>query len=103
MRNLQVPVRAAKSVGLYTAGGIVFTISPIHTDEYFARKTRELIALGVDAVYLKDASGFADAGTHRDADSGIKGSLRRFAASTPFALSYGACSLLRDQGHRTWR
>ncbi len=57
MRNMEVPVRAAKSVGLYTAGGVAFSLSPVHTDEYFARKTRELIALGVDAVYLKDASG----------------------------------------------
>lgn len=57
MRNMIVPVRAAKSVGLFVAGGIVFSSSPVHTDEYFARKTRELMALGVDAIYLKDASG----------------------------------------------
>src|SRR5262245_36239500 len=57
MRNMEVPVRAAKDVGLYTAGGIVYTLSPVHTDEYYARKTRELVALGVDAVYIKDPSG----------------------------------------------
>jgi oxaloacetate decarboxylase alpha subunit len=57
MRNMQVPVRAAKNVGLYTAGGVVYTVSPVHTDDYYARKTRELVGLGVDAVYLKDPSG----------------------------------------------
>lgn len=57
MRNMQVPVRAAKKVGLYTAGGIVYTVSPVHTDEYYARKTRELVNLGVDAIYIKDPSG----------------------------------------------
>jgi oxaloacetate decarboxylase (Na+ extruding) subunit alpha len=57
MRNMEVPVRAAKRVGLYTAGGIVYTVSPVHTDEYYARKVRELVALGVDAVYIKDPSG----------------------------------------------
>ena len=57
MRNMQVPVRAAKKVGLYTAGGIVYTVSPVHTDDYYARKTRELVGLGVDAVYIKDPSG----------------------------------------------
>ncbi len=57
MRNMEVPVRAAKRVGLYTAGGVVYTLSPVHTDEYYARKTRELVELGVDAVYLKDPSG----------------------------------------------
>ena len=57
MRNMEVPVRAAKHVGLYTAGGVVYTLSPVHTDAYFARKTRELVRLGVDAVYIKDPSG----------------------------------------------
>jgi oxaloacetate decarboxylase alpha subunit len=57
IRNMQVPVRAAKKVGLYTAGGVVYTVSPVHTDDYYARKTRELVSLGVDAVYLKDPSG----------------------------------------------
>ncbi len=57
IRNMQVPVRAAKKVGLYTAGGVVYTLSPVHTDEYYERKTRELVKLGVDAVYVKDPSG----------------------------------------------
>jgi oxaloacetate decarboxylase alpha subunit len=57
MRNMEVPVRAAKRVGLYTAGGVVYTVSPVHTDDYYARKTKELIKLGVDAIYLKDPSG----------------------------------------------
>ncbi len=57
MRNMQVPVRAAKKVGLYTAGGIVYTLSPVHTDDYYACKTRELVGLGVDAIFIKDPSG----------------------------------------------
>ena len=57
MRNMRVPVRAAKDVGLYVAGGVVYTVSPVHTDDYYAKKIRELAALGVDAVYLKDPSG----------------------------------------------
>jgi oxaloacetate decarboxylase (Na+ extruding) subunit alpha len=57
MRNMEVPVRAAKKVGLYTVGGVVYTLSPVHTDDYYARKTRELIKLGVDAIFIKDPSG----------------------------------------------
>jgi len=57
IRNLEVPVRAAKRVGLYTAAGVVFTVSPVHTDAYYAGKIRALVALGVDAVFLKDPSG----------------------------------------------
>jgi len=57
MRNLEIPIRAAKEHGLYVVGGLVYTHSPVHTDEYYAKKASELIALGVDAVFLKDASG----------------------------------------------
>jgi oxaloacetate decarboxylase alpha subunit len=57
MRNMEVPIRAAKRVGLYVDGGIVYTLSPVHTDAYYARKVKELIALGADAVFLKDPSG----------------------------------------------
>ena len=57
MRNLEVSIRAAKQVGLHTVGGLVFTESPVHTDEFYASKARELIKLDVDGVYIKDASG----------------------------------------------
>ena len=70
MRNMEVPVRAAKKVGLYTAGGVVYTVSPVHTDDYYARKITELVALGVDAVYIKDPSGLLDARAGAHAGSG---------------------------------
>lgn len=57
MRNLEIPIRAAKRCGLYVVGGLVYTYSPVHTDRYYVGKAKELIALGVDAIFLKDASG----------------------------------------------
>ncbi len=57
MRNMMVPVRASRAAGLTVAGGIVYTVSPVHTDAYYAGKARELVGLGVDAVFLKDPSG----------------------------------------------
>lgn len=57
MRNLEIPIKAAKRHGLYVVGGLVYTFSPVHTDEYYVRKAKELIALNVDAIFLKDASG----------------------------------------------
>lgn len=57
VRNLTVSVKAAKEAGLYVDAGVVYTISPAHTDEYYARKAREIVALGVDALFLKDPSG----------------------------------------------
>jgi oxaloacetate decarboxylase alpha subunit len=57
IRNLEVPVRAAKRVGLHTVGGLVYTHSPVHTDAYYAAKATQLKALDVDGIYLKDPSG----------------------------------------------
>lgn len=57
IRNLEIPIRAAKKHGLYVVGGLAYTYSPVHTDEYYAKKAKELVKLGVDAVFIKDASG----------------------------------------------
>src|SRR5262249_45502973 len=57
MRNLEIPIKAAKRQGLYVAGGLVYSLSPVHTDAYYVAKVRQLIAHGVDAVFVKDASG----------------------------------------------
>jgi len=57
MRNMEVPVRAGKKVGLYVDAGVVYTVSPVHTDQYYARKIKELVALGADAIFIKDPSG----------------------------------------------
>ena len=57
VRNLEVPVRAAKANGIHTVAGFVYTVSPVHTDDYYAAKVREMVALGVDGIFLKDPSG----------------------------------------------
>ena len=57
IRNLEVPMRAARSAGLFVTGWLIYAISPVHTDEYFAEKARELVKLGVDGVVLEDPSG----------------------------------------------
>ena len=57
MRNLEIPIKAAKKHGLYVVGGLAYTFSPVHTDHYYANKAKELVAHGVDAIFVKDASG----------------------------------------------
>ncbi|MCP1673633.1 oxaloacetate decarboxylase alpha subunit [Natronocella acetinitrilica] len=56
-RNLEVPIKAAKAAGIYTVAGFVYTVSPVHTDEYYVQRIKEMIALGADAIFLKDPSG----------------------------------------------
>lgn len=56
--NIVYILRHAKARGGYTAGALVYGHSPVHTDELYARKTRELIERAqVDAIMLKDACG----------------------------------------------
>lgn len=57
MRNLEIPIREARRHGLYVVGGLAYTYSPVHTDAYYVAKAKELIAHGVDAIFVKDASG----------------------------------------------
>jgi len=57
MRNLEIPIKEAKRHGLYVVGGLAYTFSPVHSDEYYVKKAHELVAHGVDAVFVKDASG----------------------------------------------
>ncbi|MGH3357252.1 MAG: hypothetical protein ACRDO7_00520, partial [Nocardioidaceae bacterium] len=56
-RNLELSVRVGKEEGLHVCAGLVYTYSPVHTDEYYQGIARELVELGVDSVMIKDPSG----------------------------------------------
>jgi oxaloacetate decarboxylase (Na+ extruding) subunit alpha len=55
--NLAPSIRTAKEVGVYVVGALVYSLSPVHTDSLLVQKAREFVALGVDAVLLKDPGG----------------------------------------------
>src|SRR3989304_2040958 len=46
-----------RKLGLQIAVNLSYSISPRHTDEYYARKTREIVAFKPDRIYLKDQGG----------------------------------------------
>jgi oxaloacetate decarboxylase alpha subunit len=50
-------VKFAKDVGLEVVMGLVFSISPKHTDEHYAQKVQDAAKLNVDMIYLKDSGG----------------------------------------------
>ncbi len=50
-------VERAKRIGLGTVLNLTFSVSPKHSDEYYARKAREAAALEPDFVCLKDPGG----------------------------------------------
>ncbi|GAB34878.1 carboxyl transferase [Gordonia otitidis] len=50
-------VKVAQSNGAQALPCILYADSPYHTDEYYAARTRELVALGADGIELEDAAG----------------------------------------------
>ncbi len=50
-------VRFARDAGLQVVLALVYSVSPRHTDEHYARKAREAARLKPDRIYLKDPGG----------------------------------------------
>ena len=56
--NIVGILRKVKELGMEAVGSVVFCQSPVHTDEFYARKTRELIErAGIDVMMIKDPGG----------------------------------------------
>lgn len=55
--NLKLSIDASKKYGLHVSVILFYTISPIHTDEYYANKASELARLGADSICIRDPSG----------------------------------------------
>jgi pyruvate/oxaloacetate carboxyltransferase len=56
-RNIESSVRSGKAAGMKVNGWMTYTLSPVHTDAYYVERTRELLALGVDYMCIKDPTG----------------------------------------------
>ena len=50
-------IPAFKNMGLRVSISLAYTLSPRHTDEYYAQKTREILPFAPDVIYLKDQGG----------------------------------------------
>lgn len=54
--------RVAKEYGSQVAGTVFYSLSPVHTDEYFASKTEEVAAVPeIDSILFYDTAGCLDA------------------------------------------
>lgn len=54
-RNMESTIRSTVAHGMHAVGSIVYSISPVHTDEYYITKAKELVSMGVHSVQLKDS------------------------------------------------
>jgi oxaloacetate decarboxylase alpha subunit len=58
MERLEYLVRVAKAEGAEVIPSLMYTLSPVHTDELYAGKVKKLVDMGgVDAIHVEDASG----------------------------------------------
>jgi oxaloacetate decarboxylase (Na+ extruding) subunit alpha len=56
-RNMESTIRFTLAHDMHSVASLVFSISPVHTDEYYVRKAKELVKMGVHGVQLKDSGG----------------------------------------------
>ena len=97
-RNLESSVRSAHEVGMKVNAMMTYTLSPVHTDAYYVERTRELVALDVDFISIKDPDRAADARARAHAVSCGRAGGRQHSAADAFALPVGTVARgLRDR------
>ncbi len=56
-RNMRKAIEIAKKVGAIVKGVLSYTISPVHTVEYYVNVAKELVNMGIDIISIKDQAG----------------------------------------------
>ncbi|MFT6268465.1 MAG: oxaloacetate decarboxylase alpha subunit [Alphaproteobacteria bacterium] len=57
VRNLTTAVKATKDVGAHAQGTLAYTISPVHTLQFWLDMAKQVEDLGVDSICIKDMAG----------------------------------------------
>lgn len=57
VRNLRVSIEAVKAAGKHAQGTICYTTSPVHTIDAFVEQAKQMAAMGVDSIAIKDMAG----------------------------------------------
>ncbi len=56
-RNLETAIKAAKKEKAHVQACISYTLSPVHTNDYFVAYAKQLEAMGADSICIKDMAG----------------------------------------------
>ncbi len=57
LRNMETAVKACKKYGGTAEVAMSYTVSPVHTEEYFVNLAKQIEAMGADLICIKDMSG----------------------------------------------
>jgi len=73
LRNLETSVKAIKKFGGHCQMCICYTISDIHTVDYYVNLTAEMVKMGADSIAIKDMAGILTPSVAYKLVKGIKG------------------------------
>ncbi len=71
-RNMKKSIEVAKKVGATVKGVLSYTISPVHTVEYYVKIAGELVNMGIDIISIKDQAGLLSPKVAYDLVSALK-------------------------------
>ncbi len=54
IRNLESAIKFTKKYGGHCEPAISYTISPVHSEDYFVKLAKELVQMGADSICIKD-------------------------------------------------
>lgn len=72
LRNMETPMKAVKENGGHVQACLSYTISPVHTVEYFVEKFEKLSKMGADSLCIKDMAGMISPQRAYDIIKGVK-------------------------------
>jgi pyruvate carboxylase subunit B len=72
LRNMEVPMKAVKDNGGHVQACLSYTISPVHTVDYFVGKFKKLANMGADTLCIKDMAGMISPQRAYDIIKGVK-------------------------------
>jgi len=72
LRNMKTPMKAAKENGGHVQACLSYTISPVHTVDYFVTNFKELEKMGADSLCIKDMAGMISPKRAYDIIKGVK-------------------------------
>ena len=70
--NLKVAIEADVEAGAMASGTISYTVSPVHTNEAYVKMVKELQAMGVASICIKDMAGILTPANAYDLVAAIK-------------------------------
>lgn len=72
IRNMKTAIESALKTGKLVEGAICYTVSPVHSVDYFVRIGEKLAAMGVQIICIKDMAGMLAPYVAHDLVKGLK-------------------------------